>query len=171
MSFQNSSTIELGLSDYHKMTVTVMKHYFPKLTSSRIRYRNFKQFNNVSFRKKVIPELESLGENISLFMKHLNEMAPMKEKYVRANNAQFINKVLGKAIMNRSRLRNRFLRNPNRINENNYKRQENFVVNLMRREKKRYYENIDPRNISDNKKFWKTITRRSFHGSLIFQKK
>ena len=29
------------------------------------------------------------------------------------------------------------------MTELNYKRQRNFVVNLMRREKKKYYENID----------------------------
>ena len=32
----------------------------------------------------------------------------MKEKYVRANNAPFMSKVLSKAMMNRSRLRNRY---------------------------------------------------------------
>ena len=29
-SFQNSMTVETGLSDFHKMTVTVMKRYFKK---------------------------------------------------------------------------------------------------------------------------------------------
>ena len=34
----------------------------------------------------------------------------MKEKYARANNAPFTNKVLSKAVMTRSRLRNRYLK-------------------------------------------------------------
>ena len=29
-SFQNSITIETGLSDHHKMTISVMRQYFPK---------------------------------------------------------------------------------------------------------------------------------------------
>ena len=40
-SFQNSTTIDTGLSDHHKMTVTVMKQYFPKQTPVLIKYRNF----------------------------------------------------------------------------------------------------------------------------------
>ena len=29
-SFQNSSVFETGLSDFHKLTITVLKQYFPK---------------------------------------------------------------------------------------------------------------------------------------------
>ena len=42
----------------------------------------------------------------------LNEHAPIKEKYVRANNPPFMNKTLSKAVMTRSRLRNRYLKKP-----------------------------------------------------------
>ena len=41
-------------------------------------------------------------------MEKLEKHAPMKKKIVRANNAPFMNKVLSKAVMNRSRLRNKF---------------------------------------------------------------
>ena len=68
-----------------------------------------------------------------------------------------MNKTLSKAIMNRSRLRNRFIKNPNETNQYNYKRQRNYVVNLLRREKKKYYENLDPHKILDTKTFWKTV--------------
>ena len=30
LSFQNSTSLETGLSDFHKMTITVMKRYFKK---------------------------------------------------------------------------------------------------------------------------------------------
>ena len=80
----------------------------------------------------------------------------MKEKYVRANNAPFMNKALSKAIMTRSRLRNRFLRNPDMTNKMKYKKQRNYCVNLLKKEKRRYYKNLDLKVINDNKKFWKT---------------
>ena len=51
----------------------------------------------------------------SVFMDQFNKHAPMKEKLVRANNAPFMTKKLSKAIMTRSRLRNRFLKNPNNV--------------------------------------------------------
>ena len=72
-------------------------------------------------------------------MEQLNKHAPMKEKIVRANNAPFMNKKLSKAFMTRSRLRNRFLKNPNKNNKAKFKKQRNFCVNLLRREKSKYY--------------------------------
>ena len=81
----------------------------------------------------------------------------MKEKLVRANNGPFMNKILSKAFMTRSRLRNKFLKNPNDENKDLYKRYRNYCVNLLRREKKKYYNNLDMKLILDNKKFWKTM--------------
>ena len=43
-SFQNSCAIETGLSDFHKMIVTVMKAYFQKQKSKVITYRDYKNF-------------------------------------------------------------------------------------------------------------------------------
>ena len=36
-------------------------------------------------------------------------------------------------------------------------RHRNYVVNLIRREKKKYFASIDTNKISDGKRFWKTI--------------
>ena len=44
--------IETGLSDLHKMCVTVMKMYYRKQKPTIIHYRKFKDFNNDSFIKK-----------------------------------------------------------------------------------------------------------------------
>ena len=62
---------------------------------------------------------------------------------MRANNAPFVSKVLSMAIMTRSRLRNKYLKNPNKPNELNYKKQRNYCVDLLRKEKKKYYNNLD----------------------------
>ena len=68
-----------------------------------------------------------------------------------------MNKILCKAFMNQSRLRNKYLKNPNILNKRNYKKQRNYSLNLLKREKKKYYGNLDLRKITDNKKFWSTI--------------
>ena len=39
----------------------------------------------------------------------IQKHAPIKQRYVRANQAPFINKTINKEIMKRSRLRNKFL--------------------------------------------------------------
>ena len=42
---------------------------------------------------------------LNIFIEILNKHAPMKQKYVRANQGRFMTKDLYKAIMKRSRLR------------------------------------------------------------------
>ena len=68
-----------------------------------------------------------------------------------------MNKVLSKAVMNRSRLRNKFTKDPTIDNEKSYKKQRNYCVNLFKKEKKKFFENIDTTEITDNKRFWKTV--------------
>ena len=46
-SFQNSVTVETGLSDFYKMTLTVMKVFYKK--KYIVRYRNYKHFSNEAF--------------------------------------------------------------------------------------------------------------------------
>ena len=48
-SFQNSITLETGLSDHHKMTITVLKRYFKKKEPITVKYRNYKLFDNDKF--------------------------------------------------------------------------------------------------------------------------
>ena len=43
-SFQNSCVIETGLSDFHKMTVSVMKTTFQKLKPKIVNYRDYSGF-------------------------------------------------------------------------------------------------------------------------------
>ena len=68
-SFQNSMVIDTGLSDFHKMCVTVMKMYFVKQKSTIVHYRKFKNFNNdaVLIDIKEILALPCNEKNNSLF--------------------------------------------------------------------------------------------------------
>ena len=52
-SFENSMTIKTGLSDFHKMTLSVLKKYFAKMDPITLGYQcmkdiNEEQFNNVN---------------------------------------------------------------------------------------------------------------------------
>ena len=66
-------------------------------------------------------------------------------------------KELHKAIMKRSRLRNKFLKDRTENNQKNFKHQRNFCKKLLRTTKKSYYSNLDIKKVTDNKTFWKTI--------------
>ena len=69
----------------------------------------------------------------------------------------FMNKDLSKAIMDRTRFRNKFLKNRNDENRKKYSKQRNHCVSLLRKTKKQCYEDLNEKNILDNKKFWKTV--------------
>ena len=72
-SFQNSYVVETGLSDFHKMTVTVMKTTYEKLKSKIKNYRDYKNFCNDTFRKVLLEKLstENINANGSGFEKFL----------------------------------------------------------------------------------------------------
>ena len=90
----------------------------------------------------------------SLFMNILNKHAPMKKRYIRANNSPFMTNTIYKAIMLRSTLPNKS-RSWKAIEfRESYKRQRNICVSLIRDAKKSFYENLNPKFITDNRKFW-----------------
>ena len=59
-SFENSHTIETGISDYHKMTVTVLKTFFKKNKPTIIKYREYKKIDVILFKSELA---QSLCEN------------------------------------------------------------------------------------------------------------
>ena len=83
--------------------------------------------------------------------------APRKKKIVRDNNAPFMNKKLSKEFMHRSKLKNLFHKNPTERNKMQYKKQRNLCISLLRKEKKKCYNNLDLKVFKDNKLFWKRI--------------
>ena len=84
------------------------------------------------------------------FLNVLNKFAPLKKKYLRANHSRFVSKVLHKAIMQRSRLRNEYLKDKTRAARIAYKKQRNVCVSIFHKSKTCYYENLDAKNITDN---------------------
>ena len=68
-----------------------------------------------------------------------------------------MNKTLSKAFMLRSRLKNKFNKYPTEENKTLYKKQRNFCVSLLKKEKRKYYNNLDVNIFEDNGKFWKRI--------------
>ena len=87
--------IETGLSDFHMMTVTVIKTTYEKLKPKIVNYRDYKIFSNDTFRQILLEKLnaENINTNCSGFEKFLQicidtlkMFAPFKEKYSQGNN-------------------------------------------------------------------------------------
>ena len=66
----------------------------------------------------------------------LDSHAPQKKRYIRANQKPFITSELNKAIMNRSRLRNRYLKLHTSESKIAYTKQRNYTVNFYERKRK-----------------------------------
>ena len=83
----------------------------------------------------------------------LNKQAPLKRKYLRANDLNFITK----AIMQRSKLHNLYLKV--RLNENRirYKKQRNICVSLLKKAKRKHFEDLSIADVTHNKNFWKRV--------------
>ena len=93
--------IETGLSDFHKLHICTMYHNFHKQKPIIVKYRNYKYFNNDHFQNELLYQINKKGfQDIEcndfelLFMATLNKHAPLKTKYIRANNSPFMNKML-----------------------------------------------------------------------------
>ena len=107
------------------------------------RNTNYKYFDNNNFRGELIRELSSNNiqsddltrfTNISKMI--LEKKAPLKERYVRYNQAKFMNKILQKAIMNRSRLLNKYRKEKTEATRSAYKR-EKFLRETIKKDQKR----------------------------------
>ena len=59
-------------------------------------------------------------------------------------------------IINLSRFRNKFLKNPTDQNELIYNKKRNFCVSLLRKKKKEYFAKLNDKDITDNRTFWNT---------------
>ena len=55
--FQSTCVVETGLSDFHLMTLTVMRKSFKKYQPKAINYRSCKNFSNEKYRETLINNL------------------------------------------------------------------------------------------------------------------
>ena len=141
-----------------------LKQYFPKSTPKVVNYRDYQNFLNNEFRAELDNEMSKhdLGNMkyqhfLNIFIEILNKHAPMKKKYLRAKQKRFMTKDLHKAIMKRSRLRNKFLRDRTDISREEYKKQRNLCVSLLKKAKKDHFANLDTKSVTYSKKFWQNV--------------
>ena len=83
--------------------------------------------------------------------------APLKKKVLRSNQAPYMTKALREAIMRRSELERKYFKNKTNENKARFKKQKNFCSKLYKKERKKFYSNLELNKITDNKLFWKTI--------------
>ena len=92
-----------------------------------------------------------------LFLKALDKHAPVKKRVVRANHAKYISKPLRKAIMKRSYLEKIYFKKKTTQSLEKYKKQKNYCSRLYKKERKKFFNNLNTSFVNDNKLFWKTV--------------
>ena len=88
------------------------------------------------------------------------QYVPMKQKYLKANQGRLMTKDLHKAVMKRSRLRNKFLRDRTEMSRKEYRKRRNFCGNLLKKAKREHFANLDVNSVSDSKKFWQLFSNK-----------
>ena len=94
MSFQSSGVIETGLSDFHKMIVTVTKTTNQKLDPKITHCRDYNTFCNNNFKEHLLSALvmenldlnNDLEKRLVVCVKTLDRFGPYKKTYLRGNN-------------------------------------------------------------------------------------
>ena len=137
---------ETGLSVFHKLVLIFFKSHYSTLKPKLVYYRNYKNFRNSNFLKDLsnnfFLDSDDLSENYNFlttkFQKAVNRHAPLKKKILRGDHSTFIDKEFRKVIHTRSRLRNKFLKNPTKANESLFKKQRSKCV-LLRKKCIKYY--------------------------------
>ena len=82
----------MGLCDFQKFVVTILKMYLPNNQPKVIIYRNYKNFDNSQFSEDSLCEIKTLAplnKNISIFHNQcivvLEKYGPEKQKHIIAN--------------------------------------------------------------------------------------
>ena len=156
-----SSTNETGISDPHKLIYTFLKSTYAKGKPKFVYYRCFNNFKKELFQKNLSENLENIGNSFEVFYdtfpNTLDCYAPLKKKKICSNHNKFMMKKLRKEVMTRSRLRNKYNKNRTYENWSNYKKQCNIYTSILKKTKSDYFNNIDIKNITDNKRFGTSV--------------
>ena len=95
-SFHSSSVFVIALSDFHKLTLTVLKVFLAEYKPRIIQYKDFNHFDNASFRAGLLQELSMQNVHPGEFKKFkyisskvLNTHAPRKEKHIICNRKTY----------------------------------------------------------------------------------
>ena len=142
--------------------MTVLQTTIQKNKPREIIYRNYSKFNQKTFRENLKESFMAKNTNNydefeGIFLSVLSAHVPIKKKVVRANHMPYMTKQLRKAIMRRSALENKYYKSKRLEDKETFKKQRNYCNSLYKKEKGKYFNNLNVKEITDNKTFWKTV--------------
>ena len=116
--FQNTKAISTGLSRFHTMVVSVLKHTFHRSTLKELVYRDYKNVDRVIFKReledKLNQQINEYKHFEQIFLEILNIHVPIKRNYSDLTMFLFMTKALRKVIMKGSELESKYVKNQTR---------------------------------------------------------
>ena len=151
--FFATHTFETDFIDFHHMIYTILKTQYVKLSPQKVKYRDYRNFKEESFRSCLI---QKLSANRPCDLEHLRiSLMPPYLSILHIN--QFLTKPLRREIMKRTRLKNKANRTNSEEDLQKYRKQRNLVVKLNKRAERAYYNDLDPLRVGKGDTFWKTF--------------
>ena len=146
--FQHTTALSTGLSDFHKMVVSMFKASFEKRAPKQITYRTYKDFDQIRFNSDLQYALEkhiisSYKEFENIFLAILEKHAPTKTKKVRANQAPYMTKALKKAMIKRSELETKYHKYKNSDALKAFKRQKKLCFQAIQKREKKIFQKFE----------------------------
>ena len=139
-----------------------------RLKPRKINYRSYKKFvkenflydleNNICNTSLSETDVDAMYNLLSdTVLKTLEKHAPMKQKYIRGNQARFMNKELSRAIMVRSHLKSIYNKNPCPENRLKYTKQRNKCVALRKKAIKGDFDKVTNQTSTSSKAFYDIV--------------
>lgn len=157
----------VGISDFHNLICAATRVDAPVHTKKKILYRSFKKFNEELFicdvkrtRMEAFQTL-SIDDQLYEYMSHLKHIidkhAPMKTRYIKSNQAPYMNDRLRKAINVKGMLFRKYRKNPSNATWEPYRIQRNKVSHIKRQSIKEYFNKKCEVDDTSAKSFWNTV--------------
>lgn len=154
------------ISDHGILLVKLFEN--DKITTNKIWLRNFKDFNELDFQIDLMKEVwipncvitDILADKlVGSIITVLNRYAPLEEKTitVRWGDRKWWNKRVGSEISNRDRLYKRAVITGKELDWDNFRKQRNYVVSMIREEKRKYYTRKIDGVKTNSYEMWKTL--------------
>ena len=164
-SFYKTVSIETGLSDHHTLIATFFRSHYQRLPPKNIKYRDTKNLDNDSFLNDVkninLDELSRFVDPftgfLTLYKCIVDRHCPIKSKKIRGNDQPFMNHELRKAIMDRSRIRNKYNKWKSRENYLDLQNIKKKCKSLAKKAKHEHFNKVLSNNNMTNKDFWKLV--------------
>ena len=164
---KKSVVIPCPLSDFHHFVCTVLEIKRTKVSSAKVTYRSYKNFDIGHFRY----DLETAPFHVSecldtddqcyfitkLYTDILEEHAPKKTKTIKIKQCPYMNKEWRSAIHRKHQLYNKYWKEKTQRNWHNYRKQRNLCQKLRRTSLKNYMNEKCTQAKSRPKDFWKMV--------------